>query len=154
MQGIPTIKPISKAILVICEARSRLQKAKDLAIDAELIRCTTRRLNGVDGVERLIRGIDMQEVAVQEVDQMGQLRLFRQLPSAFKLMRIVVHTDDLGAGKAGDLQQRPTNAASEIRDYHAGLEPEQVRQSALVAYLRRPEALDALKLSPVTRGAK
>ena len=61
-------------------------------------------LDGEDRVERLVRRIDVQEVAVQELGQMRQLGFFGELSSAFDLIGIAVYANDFGAGKAGNLQ--------------------------------------------------
>ena len=64
-------------VFVGAEARPRLQQAKGLPIDAGFVRRKARCLDGEDRVERVVRRINLQEVAIEEIDQMRQSRLFR-----------------------------------------------------------------------------
>ena len=90
-----------------CTERSVVSKTSNLAVDADLVGRATSRLDGVDRVEGAVRSVYVEEVAVQELGQMCQLRLFHILAGAFELVGVAVHTHDLGAGETGDLQQRP-----------------------------------------------
>ena len=71
----------------------------------------------LDGVDRVVRSIEVQEVAVQELGQMSQLRLFRKLPGVFELIGIAVYADGTGSGVTaisnnGPATPQPRSAAT------------------------------------------
>ena len=138
---VRVVEPTGQTIFVGRETTAGLEKAKGLAVDAYLVRRTTRRLDGIGGIERGVRRIDVHEVAFQPVGQMAELLFFAPSRGSLELQRIVVDADDSGSGEPGDLDQRAADAATQIHRGHAGPEPQSVGNVVLVARERRGETL-------------
>ena len=140
--GITCIEWISHAVFVSCEARAGLQQPKYLAIDAQLVRCAASRLDGVDGVKRLVRSIDLQEVAVAGTRRDGSnppLRLVSgrvPVDSRCCLRRLFLRRNKRAISINGPPTPQPMSATT-----IPGFSPSACDKITLVARKRRLEAL-------------
>ena len=135
------VEPVGQAIFVGRENSTGLEQAERLAIDACLVRRTAGPFDGIGGIERGVRRIDLHEIAFEPVGEMAQARHLAPLRGAFELQHIVVDADDPSSGETGDLYQRPANATAQIDRRHAGAQAELVGDVMFVARERRGEAL-------------
>ena len=85
------------------EQRTGLQRLVDLSKARRLVRGVARRLHGVRRVDGLGCEGQVHEVALLGAAQVLQAASLVQDVGALDLVRVVVDTDDLGAGEASDL---------------------------------------------------
>ena len=137
---VVSVEPVGQAIFVGRETSAGLEHAEGLAIDAGLVGRAAGGLDGIGGVERGVRRVDLHEVAFEPVGQMAQPRRLAPPVGAFEMQRVVADADDPGATETGDLDQRPANATTQVYRRHAGPQGQPVGNVVFVASERRGEA--------------
>lgn len=119
--------------LVDTESTTGLEHTVNLAVDALEGGGVDGSLNGVDGVEAVVLEGHLHEVALDEVELLGQTLLGSVGGGAVDLVVVVVEASDVGARELGNLTRRATDTAANVQDPHALLDVHRVGEVVLVA---------------------
>jgi hypothetical protein len=119
--------------LVDTEDAAGLEHAEDLAVDALEAGSVDGGLDGVDGVERIVREVHLHEVALGEGDLLVKTLLLGVHGAALNLVVVVVEAHDVAAGELGDLSCGTTDTAADVQHSCALLDAHLQGQVVLVS---------------------
>ena len=103
---------------------SGLEDLEDLTIDTLPSRCVASSFDGIDGIERVLSKLfgELHEITLDELDLILETQILGVLGRTTDLESVVVQTDNVDVGEAGDLACWTTDTTSDVQNAHAGLE--------------------------------
>jgi hypothetical protein len=126
---------------------SGLKDLEDLTVNAFPSRRVASRLNGINGIKRVLPKLtnEVHKVTLDKPDLILKVYFFGVFGCAADLESVVVQADDVDVGEPGDLTCGTTDTAPDIQNAHAGLETHPKGKVVFVAGERGVESFALVK---------
>ena len=140
--------------LIDTENTTGLEDTVDLTVDTLELGSVDGSLDGVDGIERVVRERHLHEVALDELELTRETVANSVVGGAVDLVVVVVEAGDVSISELGDFARRATDTATNIENLHAlldadlGSEIVLVTGNSLVERLAGGEAAEVEGLAP------
>lgn len=135
------------------EHTSGLQHTEDLTVDTLEAGCVHSRLDGIHGVEGVVREPHLHEVALDEAQLVREALPGSVARRALDLVVIVVQANHVHASELDHLAGRSTHTAAHIQDPHVLLQAHLERQVVLMAGNGLLEGLSVREAAEMERAA-
>mmetsp|Transcript_9294 Transcript_9294/g.38065 ORF Transcript_9294/g.38065 Transcript_9294/m.38065 type:complete len:431 (-) Transcript_9294:137-1429(-) len=130
--GVVDVEVVGHAPLVASERTTGLERLEDVAVAAHRVRRVHRRLDLIRRVEGAFFEGQVHEVALDELELVGEAALRSDGVRARHLISVVVEARHVAARERGDLARWAAHTAADVQHLHALVEPKLEREVMLM----------------------